>query len=137
MAKKDKTLKNQSKKRQNILKNQSELPNYQERKNEKIVFSFYQHDSNQGQKIEDWIKANLITDLFDKLCHYSNKNISDAIIETSGKKFKVYGDFPKKTDFYHPSHIPEDAKWASMHIRDEPCLIGHILGNIFMLFFST
>ena len=53
------------------------------------------------------------------------------------KKFKSYGGFPSPEvcDYTHPKHIPEDAEWASMHIMGKPCLIGHIVGNVFYLVF--
>jgi len=59
------------------------------------------------------------------------------IVNQYSDKFTVYGDFPpsNKTDFFHPKQVPEDAKWARIHVNGLHCLIGHVIYDTFYLVF--
>ncbi len=126
-------LKGQSKKKQSLVANQSQIT--QKPPDKKIAFNFSQIDMNQGERFEDWINEGLIKDLIDKLIHYSDRTIDKAIVEQSGKKFKIYEALPKEARFKHPPCVPPDARWACIHIQQKPCLIGHVVENIFYIVF--
>jgi hypothetical protein len=53
------------------------------------------------------------------------------------KKFAAYESFPPKdkTIYEHPKHVPEDAKWARIHVNGTHILVGHIFKNTFYLTF--
>jgi hypothetical protein len=99
--------------------------------NRKLLFSFKDFDSNQGQSFIEWEKEKLLADLMIKMYEYSNRTIQTAF----DGRFKIYGNFPKKTRFKYPPHVTSDANWASMHIKGQPCIAGHIVENIFYIVF--
>ena len=45
------------------------------------------------------------------------------------------GQFPEKSDFYHPKHIPSDVAWCSMHIQGKECIIGYFEDHVFNIVF--
>lgn len=96
-----------------------------------FVVSFQYLDRNQGQTFEEWEEEGLLVNLLNTLRDYCMKTMQ----ENKGDKFKVYGDFPKKSKFKHPKHVPEDAHWASLHISGKVCLGGHVYENIFYVVF--
>ena len=98
-----------------------------------LSFNFKFLDTTQGQTFEEWEKLQLLSQAFAVFKNYSAQTISEAFND----KFKTYKDFPPKdkTDFTHPKHVPEDARWASMHIQGKPCVIGHVHYNVFYVVF--
>lgn len=104
-----------------------------ERPDEFLLISLKHFDSSQGQDFGDWQTAGLLAEAMQTLHGYSAKGLREQF----NKKFKSYGGFPSADvcDFIYPKHIPEDAEWASMHTMGKPCLIGHIVGNVFYLVF--
>src|SRR5450755_2131678 len=86
-----------------------------------IVFSFRHLDLSQGQTFIEWQKAELLSDAMDKFKHYSTQKMVSAFCD----KFKCYGAMPDHCEFKHPKHVPQDAKWTSMHIKGKECVIGH------------
>jgi hypothetical protein len=96
-----------------------------------IVFNFKFLDSAQGQTFCEWEKEGILSQALDVFKNYSSQKLSSAF----STKFKSYKDFPKKTAFTHPKHVPEDARWASMHLQGKECVIGHIHQNVFYVVF--
>ena len=98
-----------------------------------FLISFRQIDRDQGQSFHDWENSHLLADAIETICGYS----SLPLIQQLHNKFKIYPGFPpeEKTDFKFPKHVSTDARWASMHIKGEPCLIGHVVNNTFFLVF--
>lgn len=39
----------------------------------------------------------------------------------------IYGDFPKKSDFKHPKHVPHQVKWARFRLESADRLVGFIV----------
>jgi hypothetical protein len=37
--------------------------------------------------------------------------------------------------FEYPAHIPEDAKWARIHVNGPAIIAGHVINNTFYLVF--
>lgn len=101
-----------------------------------LVFSFKYLDETQGSTINEWEKLELWGTTIDKIRNYC-KMTRIAACQGQGNSMTVYGDFPhlKRTDFTHPPSIPEDAKWASVHIMGKRVLAGHIYDNLFFVVF--
>jgi len=83
-------------------------------------------DKTQGQTWYQWQDSHILADAIETIS-----------IEQWSKSFTNYGDFPpkNKTEFTHPSHVPEDAQWARIHINGKQCLAGHVVNNTFYLVF--
>ena len=100
----------------------------------KILFSFKDFDSTQGQSFSDWEKEELLSVMLEKLKNLSELNMLEAIQQ---KIIKRYGDFPPVTDFTHPKHIAGDVNWgviSSLKGR-KGRIAGHIIDNIFYIVF--
>ncbi len=103
----------------------------------KVVFSLKDFDRNQippGQSYEDWEKTGVLSYLFEKLEHICQKNMVEAIQEGY---IKVYGNFPPRSDFKHPSYIASDVNWAViMKLKGQKGRVaGHIIDNVFYIVF--
>lgn len=96
-----------------------------------LAFNFKFLDQTQGQTIEDWGQCGLLPEAFEVFRCYSSQYVPDAY----GDRFKCYKGFPTHSEFSHPRHVPEDAIWASMHLRGKPCVIGHMHENVFYVVF--
>lgn len=96
--------------------------------------TFRHLDKTQGHTFQDWEKSEMLAHPLDVLASYCNLPLTQQV---DNNKFTIYGNFPPshKTDFTHPKHIPEDAKWARIHITGKQCVIGHVVGNAFYVVF--
>ena len=74
-----------------------------------LVFSFKDYDPSQGQRFDDWHQNNLLVSLLERIREYSRMTLKEA----EKGRFTLYGRFPLKTDFYQPTYVTPDAKWAS------------------------
>jgi len=101
---------------------------------ETICFSFKQLDRRQGQEWGHWQQAGLLTKLCEALVDYSRCTYIE-LVGKDQRRFHVYGDFPSKSDFHHPRHVPKDASWASMHVTKKSCVCGHFIHNVFYVVF--
>lgn len=99
--------------------------------NKLLCFSFQYFDPTQGQSFADWQSSNLLVPLLDKLKEYSKL----SIMEAQQNHFTIYSEFPAKSDFKPPKHIPPDVSWASLHIKGKECVIGHVVSNVFYIVF--
>lgn len=126
---KNKRLKNQSKKQENILSGQSSLKSDEYNENFRVSFEFL--DVTQGESFQDWGKNELLTKMNQTLLEYCKKPIHKQF----SSNFKEYGDFPSKSDFHYPKHVPTDVNWASLHIMGKSVLGGFITGNTFFVVF--
>lgn len=97
---------------------------------ELMVFSFSHFCRNQGCSFRQWEKDGVLRYALEKIEAYSKKRI----FEQDGT-YTIYGDFPKKTDFKHPSYIPQDAQWARIHVNGDHIIAGHIIKNVFYVVF--
>jgi hypothetical protein len=100
---------------------------------ESFHVSFRHLDKSQGQTFENWQEEKILASALHTLCGYCSR----PLVEQQGKKFTVYGDFPpkNKTDFYHPKHVPTDAKWARIHVNGLQIIAGHVFKNTFYVVF--
>jgi hypothetical protein len=97
-----------------------------------FCLNFSPFDPTQGQTLEDWNNDGLLIKAFHKWREQCKKTIIQCIQE---KGFAIYGHIPNHSEFTRPTHVPEDAQWASMHIQGGPCVIGHVIGNVFYVVF--
>lgn len=118
-------------KKQELLRKNNIPKNKEIKENVEIVFNFKDFDDSQGQKFIEWENSKLLSCMMHKIKEVSKRNIHTM----HEVKCKTYKYFPKKTKFKHPLHITEDAKWASMHIKGKPCIIGHFIKNVFYVVF--
>lgn len=64
------------------------------------------------------------------LSHWENEKIGKG--KRGGKRqscLEVYKDFPKKSAFVHPPHVPEDVWWARFRIDCDTRLVGFVIPN--------
>jgi hypothetical protein len=97
-----------------------------------LCLSFAVFDPTQGQTFEHWSENGLLLKAMHRWREQCRKSIKECLQE---KRFSLYGRFPAMSEFKHPHHIPPDAEWASMHLQGEPCVIGHVIGNVFYVVF--
>lgn len=100
---------------------------------ETLLFSLRDFDHTQGQCFADWNDEALLVDFLDRVRCLSSMTLHEAC----STRFKIYHRFPPsdKTFFRHPNHITPDATWACFHISGEPCVAGHVVGNVFYIVF--
>lgn len=87
-----------------------------------IVFSFKDFDRNQGQSFKEWEKEEILALACEKLISLSQYTVAQALQQ---QIIKIYGNFPPKSNFSHPRHVPEDVKWASFRIQGKERIIGY------------
>lgn len=105
-------------------------------------FNFSYLDTNQlGQNFIDWDTTSgnsKLVKLIDKLKEYTrqplsfwkNQKIGKGKQGGRGKRqhcLEIYGDFPSKSAFTHPNHVPEDVLWGRFRIDCDTRLAGFIL----------
>ena len=95
-----------------------------------LSFNFKYLDSEQGQSFSE-LKPEQFSKIIEKLKWYSNENRlhweNERIGNKDGKVLAVYDDFPIKSDFYHPKHVPASVKWARFRLEGDQRLIGFMI----------
>lgn len=95
-----------------------------------LSFNFKYLDSSQGQKFSD-LKKEQVGKLIEKLKWYSSENRAHwenaRIGNKSGRVLVIYDEFPKKSDFHHPNHVPAGVKWARFRLEGDMRLIGFMI----------
>ena len=97
-----------------------------------VVFSLKDFDINQGQRFEEWEKEGILSNLLTRLQQISMFSIEEAI---QRQIIKPYDTFPPNSEFYHPKHIPEGVRWATIHIKGKERIAGYVDENIFYIVF--
>ncbi len=95
-----------------------------------LSFNFKYIDESQGQKFSE-LTDEQKSKLFEKLRWYSRETRqhweNERIGNASNRVLAVYGDFPKKSEFYHPKWIPADVRWARFRLEGDMRLIGFVI----------
>lgn len=104
------------------------------RKEPFIVLSFRNIDRNQGQSYDEWQENNILALALRKLQEVCNLTKLEATTQQIIKEYPK-GEFPPKSDFRHPIHVPDNISWCSMHIQGKECVIGYFEDNIFHIVF--
>ena len=96
----------------------------------KFNFSFLDTSQSAGQKFADWQNTQLLK-LLDKLTYYCKESLSYWKKQSIGKGkwhiLEVYDNFPYKSDFSHPKHVPHQALWARFRLEKKRRLIGFVI----------
>ncbi len=95
-----------------------------------MVFSFMHFCITQGSSFREWQENGILHHAVERIKEYSSKKVSQT--DTT---YTVYGDFPKKTSFEHPKYIPQDARWARIHVDGTHIIVGHVVANTFYVVF--
>ena len=99
-----------------------------------IVLSLKDVDRNQGQSFENWENDKLLALTVTKLQSVCGLTRIEATRQQIIKEYPK-GQFPPKSDFYHPKHISNDIAWCSIHIQGKECVIGYFEDNVFNIVF--
>jgi len=93
-------------------------------------FSYLDITQQYSQDPSGWDEENL-QKLFGKLKHYSSQPLSYWQQQTVGSHknhvLEVYGAFPRKSKFTHPSHVPADVDWARFRLDGKKRFIGFMV----------
>jgi hypothetical protein len=96
----------------------------------KFNFSYFIEQGSIGKNFNDLSKEQL-SDLLDKLKHYSRQPLMHWKCETIGKGnghvLEVYDKFPNHSKFKHPKHIPYDVLWARFRLESDARLVGFVI----------
>lgn len=95
-----------------------------------LVFSFRHLCPQQGASFKNWLDDGVLLDALEKLKGYSNHPYT-----STDATYTIYGNFPPKSKFKHPKYVPEDAKWARIHVNGKYIICGHLVKNIFYIVF--
>jgi hypothetical protein len=79
-----------------------------------------------GQDFGDW-NGEELAKLLSCLKEYSTKPLTYWLTQPSGKKGTVYahyGNFPLKSEFQHPKHVPHEARWGRFRLNWAARLVG-------------
>jgi len=97
-----------------------------------LAISLKHFDLKQGQSFQKWEEEKLLAQMLDTFYGYCQRTPVDKCFNP---KFKPYKSFPAHSEFKPPAHVPPDATWYSMHLAGEPCVIGHMISNVFYVVF--
>ena len=102
--------------------------------NFKLSFQYLDTTQKFASTFRDWQKDGLLSKAMETLQGYCCSPLQSNI---DGNKFTIYGDFPPKdrTDFTYPCGVPEDARWARIHINGKSVIIGHVIRDTFYVVF--
>ena len=112
---------------------ESKAKNISDLNNECFVISFRHLDRNQGDSFNTWQKEGKLATALDVLYGYCQRPLDKQFSDN----FKLYGNYPPndKAGYRFPPYVPEDAKWARIHINGTQILAGHIVRNVFYIVF--
>ncbi|MFC1750736.1 hypothetical protein ACFL2V_18250 [Pseudomonadota bacterium] len=101
----------------------------------KCKFNFSYIDTTQappGQVFRDMTHEQLCS-LMEKLKNFGKDSLKHWATQRIGggglRVFSIYGNFPKRSDFAHPAHVPHQANWARFRLEGDLRLVGFIVPN--------
>ena len=97
-------------------------------------FSYFEANQNAGQNFDEWNDsqgASSLATLLDKIKNYTKEPLSYWRNERAGsgglKVLTNYDQFPKKSHFSHPPHVPHDVVWSRFRLSNMVRLIGFVI----------
>jgi len=105
---------------------------------ELLTFSFKDLDETQPnnlpQTIKSWADDKILECLFERLRNLSKLTRDEA---EKQQQVKIYGDFPLKTDFFHPRYIDQNVAWGVIKAvgGQKRTVAGYIVENTFYVVF--
>lgn len=99
----------------------------------KLSLNFKDFDKSQcppGQSLEEWESQHLLSVLMNKFVDVCQYNRVEAM---QHKLLKVYGEFPKNSEFKKPNYIEGDVAWGTIQRigGQKPRLAGYIIESVF------
>lgn len=95
-----------------------------------ISFNFKYLDSEQEQRFSE-LTVEQFSKIIEKLKWYSNENRihweNERIGNKDRKVLEIYENFPLKSEFHHPNHIPAGVKWARFRLEGDQRFIGFMI----------
>lgn len=96
----------------------------------KFNFKFFDSEQNPASSFDD-LSEEEAKKLLKKLVSFSGKSLHEWSTENAGGKgltvYSRYGDFPKSSDFVHPTHVPHDAQWGRFRLGNKYRLVGFVI----------
>ena len=99
-----------------------------------LVVSFQNLDPNQGQSFQEWQDIGLAAQLLERLRQICALTPQDALAQQILKNYSKV-DFPPKSKFVHPKHVPAGVTWCVMHLQGKEVVAGYIRNNVFYIVF--
>ena len=100
---------------------------------ERCKFNFSYLDLSKPEALQDELSLVFFNEMFEKLKHYSMYPIAHWTTEAAGRgngtMLEIYGSFPKKSDFVHPTSVPHDAIWGRFRMDRTVRLAGFFVPN--------
>lgn len=100
----------------------------------KFNFSYFDPGQAAGQDFSDWNSDSglcSLTTLLEKIKSYTKEPLSywrNQRVGSGGLSvFEDYRQFPARSDFTHPPHVPHDVLWSRFRLGNRVRLIGFIL----------
>ena len=125
-------LKHKNPKKEYILNNLPELNIITELPKIKELLSFnfkyFDETQNSGQKFGDLTQEQLLK-FFEKLKNFSSDSKLHWIKQRHGESstLAIYGNFPERSLFKYPKHVPAGVKWARFRLESDMRLIGFFI----------
>jgi hypothetical protein len=91
-----------------------------------LSFSFRYFDNTQlnGNVLQAVTKEQLVK-IIEKLKHLSSNTIAHWLQQYTG--LTIYNDFPRNSDFSHPTFVPLEVLWARFRLENNVRLCGFLL----------
>lgn len=103
-------------------------------KRAKFNFSYFICPPEAGQSFDGWSNEELV-DLCQKLVIYSKETLDHwqkvRAGMGGGHVLEVYKNFPRRSNFKEPLHVPLEALWARFRIDRATRVVGFVLPSIF------
>ena len=125
-------LKHKNQKKDDILNNLPELNIITELPKIKELLSFnfkyFDGTQNSGQKFGDLTQEQLLK-FFEKLKNFSSDSKLNWIKQRHGESstLAIYGNFPERSLFKYPKHVPAGVKWARFRLEGDMRLAGFFI----------
>ncbi|RYE90673.1 MAG: hypothetical protein EOO37_02370 [Cytophagaceae bacterium] len=102
--------------------------------NFKVSFQYLDNTQKFGSSFRDWQSVGLLSKMLDVFQGMCCRTLPEQV---DGSKFTIYGDFPPadRTYFMQPAAVPEDAKWARIHVTGPAIVAGHVVQDTFYIVF--
>lgn len=93
-------------------------------------FNFKYFDQNQNKNIAAYTESEK-NNLLQKLLELSHETLANWKVCGKGKRrfsmLEEYGEFPKRSDYTKPKHIPEGIRWARFRFDSNVRLVGFVI----------
>ena len=96
-----------------------------------FVVSFKNLDESQANSLVDWDSEGILAQAIQTIAGYCQRPLEQQFSD----KFTIYGEYPTKSKYTRPRHVPKDANWARIHVNGKQILAGHVFQNTFYVVF--